>query len=130
MQVFAGLAALCGAITISKVEFEYIDDEAEYLQRNSANWEYAINFNVLMCCVLLLLASGGTLIIEIIMLVVSVVKKSSKAVVIVVSYSYPIVNWLWSCMQIKSRDKCNVDVTNPYLYDMLKRYCIIRVTIM
>lgn len=116
MQVFAGLAALCGAIAISKVEFEYIDDEAEYIQRNSANWEYAINFNVLMCCVLLLLASGGTLIIEIIMLVVSVVKKSSKAVVIVVSYSYPIVNWLWQCVQIKSRDSCNVDVNNAYLY--------------
>ena len=107
MQVFAGLAALCGVIAISKVEFGIIDDEAEQLPRNSANWEHAINFNILICCVLLLLASGGTLIIEIIMLIVSVVKKSSKAVVIVVSYgyrnSYPIVNWLWPCMQIKSR---------------------------
>ena len=114
MQVFAGLAALCGAIAISKVEFGGINDEADILQHNPGNWENAINLNVLLCSVLLLLASGGTLITEIIMLVVSVVMKSSKAVVIVVSYSYRfrIVNHTYG----HARNKCNVDVTNAYLY--------------
>ena len=86
MQVFAALTALCGAISISKVEFRSIEYEAKYIQRNPGQWEIAINFNTLICCVILLLASGGSLITEIILLIVSVVKKSSKVIVIVVSY--------------------------------------------
>ena len=86
IQVSAGLAALCGIVAISKVEFSYVQGEAEYLRQNHADWELAINFNSLMCCILLLLASGVTLILEIVMLIVSLVKKTSKVFVIVVSY--------------------------------------------
>ena len=90
MQVFAALAAMCGAIAISKVDFEYMQYEIEYLytQGYNSEWEFAINFNTLICCVFLLLASGGTLLVEIILLIVLVVKKGNKVFVIVVSYQY------------------------------------------
>ena len=95
IQTFAGLAALYGIIAISRVEFSHIQDEAEYLQYNSANRKYVMNFNVLLCCVLLLFASGATLILKIVSLIVSVVKKSSKVFVIVVSYYSP---YMYACM--------------------------------
>jgi hypothetical protein len=86
IQIFAGLAALCGIVAISKVEFGKLKYDAESLQQNYNGWKYAIDLNTLICCVFLLLSSGATLALEIVLLVVSVVKKTSKVFVIVVSY--------------------------------------------
>ena len=88
-QVFVGLIGICGIVAISKVEFQFLDEQAEFLGRNSDNWEFVIDLNVLLCSILLVLASGGTLIMEIVMLVISLVMKSNKVAVvpvIVVSY--------------------------------------------
>ena len=86
IQVSAGLAALCGIVAISKVEFSAVQHEAEYLRQPYADWKTAINLNSLISCILLLLGSGATLVLEIVLLIVSLVKKTSKVFVIVVSY--------------------------------------------
>ena len=87
LQILLVLAGVSGAVTLSKVNYEFVKLEIQYLQAgNPDGWKRTINFNTLLCCALLLFACGSTLLLEIILLPISLVQKGSKIFVIVVSY--------------------------------------------
>ena len=88
MQVLSALIAVCGAVTLSRMNLEDIRREMENLKENCNFDKLTTKYNILICCALLLFICGGTLLLGMILLTVSFILKCSKVFVIVVSYMY------------------------------------------